>query len=183
VSCRVASRTGDHGFVDRGAAVGDAAVDRDVRAREDLEEVVPLHQIGVDLPLAHHIVPVLLRAPTTRHTARHTRHTHDSLSGNGADCALWGRGEGVCTVAAAGVVVRRMAVGACRDRSFVMASEVLPLATFSRYLQTRNSFIRSCTAATIGGLQLQPRIMCVVRVSCVYRPSMMKVMRRADVSK
>jgi hypothetical protein len=73
VSRRVASRTGDHGFVDRGAAVGDAAVDRDVRAREDLEEVVPLHQIGVDLPLAHHLVPALLRAPTTRHgTTRHT---------------------------------------------------------------------------------------------------------------
>jgi hypothetical protein len=44
---------------------------------------------------------------------------------------------------AAGVVVRRMAVGACRDRSFVMASEVLPLATFSRYLATtRKAFIR-----------------------------------------
>ncbi len=45
--------------------------------------------------------------------------------------------------------VRRMAVGACSDSSFVMASEVLPFATFSKYLHN-NTRVITTPSVTLG---------------------------------
>jgi hypothetical protein len=79
------------------------------------------------------------------------------------------------------VVVRRRAVGACRDRSFVMASEVLPLATFSKYLlvgQHEREIAWSLVSPLPDGSKGQSQW-----GEETHRPSMMKVMRSAEVSK